>query len=133
MMKILLDTNAYTKLLSGNETILNLIAKSDIVYMSIFVLAELYTGFKGGKKELENRNILTSFLQKRTVKILPATNETAERFALIKNQLIRKGTPIPINDLWIAASAMESGAVLVTFDEHFKKIDGLRVFDNFNG
>lgn len=129
MKKIVLDTNAYTKLLAGAKEVFNAVAIAEVVYMSIFVLAELYTGFKGGSKERHNKEILNNFLNKSIVKILNGTNETAEIFASVKNQLKQAGKPIPINDAWIAAHALETGSVLVTYDEHFKYIGGLRVWD----
>lgn len=128
MKHIVLDTNAYSNLLTGSETVLTALCEAETVYMSIFVLGELYTGFKGGSKELLNGKILESFLMKQSVKILNATRETAEVFAELKTSLQKKGSPIPINDIWIAAHAIESGSVLVTFDKHFTAINGLRLY-----
>ena len=129
MKRILLDTNAYVRFLSGDQNVLNVLARADIVYMSIFVLGELYAGFKGGEKELENKNLLEKFLRKPTINILNASIETAEVFGEMKNALKVAGTPLPINDVWIAAHSLENGAVLVTYDRHFKKIAGLRLWD----
>jgi tRNA(fMet)-specific endonuclease VapC len=53
------------------------------------------------------------------------TLETADRFGRIAAALRRRGTPIPTNDVWIAAHAFESGAELLSFDRHFEQIDGL--------
>lgn len=129
MKKIILDTSAYSRLLSGSDEVLDVIADSDTIYMSVFVLGELYAGFKGGKKEKYNIGILNNFLEKPGVKILGAVNETALCFAMIKEQLKRAGKPIPVNDIWIAAHAVETGSLVVTFDFHFKFIDNLRVWD----
>ncbi len=129
MKTILLDTNAYTHLLSGDETILDTISMAETIYMSIFVLGELHAGFAGGTKAVENREILNDFLMRSTVKILNATAETASVFGFVKNNLRKAGTPIPINDVWIAAHGLESGSTLVTYDAHFEKIPGLRVWD----
>jgi tRNA(fMet)-specific endonuclease VapC len=129
MKKILLDTNVYSRFLAGNEQVLNIISKADIVYMSLIVLGELYSGFKGGSKEAWNKELLQKFLDKPTVSILDATIETSEIFAEIKNTLKTSGNPIPINDIWIAAHSIETGSVLITFDLHFKKILGLRLWD----
>jgi tRNA(fMet)-specific endonuclease VapC len=107
--------------------VLDILADAEIVYMSIFVLGELYDGFKGGKKEKYNLNILNKFLEKSSVKILNATRETAEFFAFIKHNLKKQGKPLPINDVWIAAHTLESGSTLVTFDKHFTYIEGLKV------
>jgi tRNA(fMet)-specific endonuclease VapC len=127
--KIILDTNAYTQLLTGREDVLDIISTADTLYMSIFVLGELYTGFSGGSKEQENREILNRFLLKPTVKILNASLETADVFGMLKSKLKAAGTPLPINDIWIAAHAIETGSVLISFDKHFNKISGLRIWN----
>jgi tRNA(fMet)-specific endonuclease VapC len=129
MKRLLLDTSAYTALLTGDREVFSKLAEAETVFMSIFVLGELYAGFRGGKKEQENRDRLASFLAKPPVKILPATQDTAEIFGLVKDRLRRAGTPIPINDVWISAQAMESGAQLVTYDIHFKRVEGLLAWE----
>jgi tRNA(fMet)-specific endonuclease VapC len=130
MNKILLDTNAYTKLLGGDGMVLDALGAADTVYVSVVVVAELLTGFKGGSKEKKNLALLNDFLSKPTVKILNATYETAEAFSFIKHGLKRAGTPIPINDVWVAAHALETGSTLVTFDRHFKAVAGLRMWNS---
>jgi tRNA(fMet)-specific endonuclease VapC len=129
MKRILLDTNAYVRYLQGDPDVLSTLSNSESVFMSIFVIGELLTGFKGGAKETRNRNILEEFLGKSTVRILSATMDTAEFFSSIKNELRRAGAPIPINDVWIAAHAMETGSMLVTFDLHFRHVNGLLVWN----
>ncbi len=129
MKKILADTNAYTRLLTGQEDVLDVIGSAETVYMSIFVLGELYAGFAGGTKERGNKDTLYRFLLKPSVKILNATSETAEVFGMVKQDLKRAGTPLPINDVWIAAHALETGSTLITYDSHFKNIAGLRRWD----
>jgi tRNA(fMet)-specific endonuclease VapC len=129
MKKILIDTSAYSRLLQGNTDVLDALGGADLVYASIFVLAELYTGFRGGSKESANKKLLERFLSRPTVRILAATRETAEVFAEIKHTLRQAGTPLPINDVWIAAHALETGSVLVTFDSHFNRVNGLRLWD----
>ena len=129
MKKIVVDTNAYAQLLTGNEMVLDTIVNAETVYMSIFVLGELFAGFSGGSKEKQNREILNRFLLKPTVKILNATTETAEVFGHIKSNLKTAGSPIPINDVWIAAHAIETGSVLVSFDSHFKNVPGIRLWN----
>ena len=128
MKKVLLDTNAYCNLLRGDKNVLNIISKANIVYMSIFVLGELYTGFKGGDKEPWNKELLNNFIEKPTVRILDANIETSEIFSEIKNSLKNSGNPILINDIWIAAHSLETGSVLITFDDHFNKISGIRLW-----
>jgi tRNA(fMet)-specific endonuclease VapC len=129
MKKIILDNNAYTRLLTGEEDVLDVIGTAETVYMSIFVLGELHAGFAGGTKERGNKDTLNRFLLKPSVKILNATSETAEVFGVLKQDLKKAGTPLPINDVWIAAHALETGSILITYDGHFKKIAGMRRWD----
>lgn len=129
MNRIILDTNAYTNFIAGDTNVLTNLSDAETVYMSVFVIGELLSGFKGGNKEQNNRNILNTFLKKQSVKILSATLDTAEFFSSIKNTLHQTGKPLPINDIWIAAHCMESGSMLVTFDKHFKHIPGLLIWD----
>jgi tRNA(fMet)-specific endonuclease VapC len=130
MNKIILDTNCYAAYLAGDREVLQILTEAKITLMSIFVLGELYAGFKGGTREKENRSILRTFLNKPSVITLNASIETAELFGMVKNTLKQAGRPIPINDVWIGAHALEHGAVLVTRDQHFLSISGLRVWDN---
>ncbi len=129
MKKIMLDTNAYTRLLAGEEDVLDVIGTAETVYMSIFVLGELYAGFAGGEKKRGNLEALDRFLLKPTVKILNATSETAKVFGMVKQELRIAGSPLPINDVWIAAHALETGSTLITYDRHFKNIPGLRQWE----
>lgn len=129
MKKILLDTNAYVRFLRGDERVLGYLARADTVFMSVFVLGELLAGFRAGGKEKDNRRILERFLLKSSVTVLDGTMDTADLFGLVMASLKKSGTPIPINDVWIAAHALETGSVLVTFDEHFTAVPGLRLWD----
>jgi len=129
MSRILLDTNAYARLLAGDARILAALAGADRVFMSVFVLGELNAGFRAGKKGRENRRILERFLEKPSVAVLEATRETAEFFGIVKDSLRKAGKPIPLNDVWIAAHALETGSVLVTFDSHFRAAPGLRIWE----
>jgi tRNA(fMet)-specific endonuclease VapC len=98
--------------------------------MSAFVLGELNAGFRVGLKNRENTLRLDRFLEKPGVEVLAATRETADCFGLVKSTLRKSGTPIPVNDVWIAAQAIETGAVLVTFDAHFRAVPGLRIWES---
>ena len=131
MKKVLLDTNAYVSYLGGDARVLNELAMADIVYLSVFVLGELYAGFRGGNKYQENRVMFEKFLQKPTVEILNATETTSDIFGQLKNNLKMVGTPLPINDVWIASHALETGSVLISYDKHFKKCPGLRLWAYF--
>ena len=129
MRNVLLDTNAYIGYLRGDERVLSYLGQAEIVYMSVFVMGELYAGFRAGKREKENKQILERFLIKSTVSILEASKDTAEIFGMVKDSLKRTGHPIPVNDVWIGAHALETGSVLLTFDRHFAFIPGLRLWD----
>lgn len=126
MKKVLLDTNAYSRLARGDEDLLGVLAEAEVVYLSVFVLGELYAGFRGGKHEPRNRELLRDFRAAPSVMTLLATEETAEVFGTVKDALERQGTPLPINDVWIAAHALETGATLLTWDDHFEAVKGLR-------
>lgn len=129
MRAVVLDTNAYVRFLAGDEKVLDVLARAGRVHMSVFVLGELFAGFRAGKREKRNRGILERFLAKPGVSVLEATRETAEYFGMIKDVLKTAGRPIPLNDVWIAAHALETAAVLVTFDAHFAAVPGLRIWD----
>ena len=129
---MLLDTNAYVSYLSGDERILNELAAAEIVYMSVFLLGELFAGFRGGNKYRQNINILEKFMKKPTVEILNATETTSDIFGQLKNNLKNAGTPLPINDVWIASHALETGSVLISYDRHFSNCPGLRLWNYHN-
>ena len=131
MRTILIDTNAYVRFLAGDERVLDGLARAAHIYMSVYVLGELLAGFRLGAKEKPNRQILERFLAKPGVEVLDATRETAEYFGLIKSALKKAGQPIPLDDVWIAAQALETGSVLVTYDAHFAVVPGLRTWDEF--
>jgi tRNA(fMet)-specific endonuclease VapC len=130
MRKVFLDTNAYVRYLTGDEEVLSSMGRADRVVMSVFVLGELYAGFRSGSKGRRNRELLETFLQKPSVEVLAATRETAEIFGQIKTELKRSGNPIPINDVWIAAHALEIGGVLITYDRHFQSVPGIRLWES---
>ena len=123
--RLLVDTNAYTALFARHEGIADLISDSEAILLSAVVVGELLDGFLGGTREEENRRDLDQMRAKSRTVVVPITADTAEWFATVKQQLRRKGTPIPINDVWIAASALEHGATLVSLDRHFENVDGL--------
>lgn len=126
MRPVLLDTNAYTAFMLGEAGVVDVVAHADKLYLNSIVLGELLGGFAAGTREPKNRAELARFLDSPRVETLPITAETADSYALIYAGLRRRGQPIPTNDLWIAASALEHGAALLTRDAHFSHVDGLR-------
>ncbi len=125
MKSVTLDTNAYSNFKRGLERVVEWLARAERVLVPVPVLAELRVGFRGGAKEERNLLELEAFLSSPRVSVSELGEHTAILFAEIHGVLKRKGTPIPINDVWIAASAMEHGSVLLSDDEHFKHVEGL--------
>ncbi|MDD5388530.1 MAG: type II toxin-antitoxin system VapC family toxin [Gallionellaceae bacterium] len=127
MRPLALDTNAYTAFKRGDAEVLAVLRQADRLLISVTVLGELLAGFAAGNREAENREELSRFLASPRVEQAPTTTATADLYALVYAALRRRGTPIPTNDLWIAASALEHGVALMSFDAHFGQIDSLRV------
>ena len=126
-MKRCLDTCAYSRLMLGHRGLQDCLEEADILVLPVIVLGELHAGFEAGNLSAENENRLKSFLEAPNVRIQDATWDIAHRYAFLVNELRRAGTPIPTNDIWIAATALELGARLVTYDVHFRVIPGLVV------
>jgi tRNA(fMet)-specific endonuclease VapC len=126
MRPVLLDTNAYTAFMLGVAAVVEVVAHAERMFLNSIVLGELLGGFAAGTREAKNRAELARFLDSPRVEVVPVTAQTADSYALVYSGLRRKGQPIPTNDLWIAASALEHGAALLTRDAHFAQIDGLR-------
>ncbi|HEY0512838.1 MAG TPA: type II toxin-antitoxin system VapC family toxin [Thermoanaerobaculia bacterium] len=124
-MRILLDTNAYSALRRGHEFVAEQVRRSEEVLLSAVVAGELLFGFRNGSRYEENARALESFLEDPNVRLLPVTWDTADFFGRISAELRKRGRPIPTNDIWIAAHAMEAGADLVSADPHFGNVDGL--------
>jgi tRNA(fMet)-specific endonuclease VapC len=131
--KIVLDTNGCVALLAGDDAVLDELAAADRILMSVVVLGELHAGFKGGNKERDNVELLDEFLRRPAVLILDATRAKAEVFGVVKNLLKQAGTPIPINDVWIAAHAIETGSWVVTLDRRFALVPGLLLWEGLAG
>jgi tRNA(fMet)-specific endonuclease VapC len=125
MKKILIDTNIYSDAMRGEKYAVNILRRNAQVLISPVVIGELFAGFKGGTQEEKNKQQLYEFLSRERVFQLSISSETSEFYAFILNQLKEGGTPIPTNDIRIAASALENGAAVATCDHHFSKINGL--------
>lgn len=126
-MTILFDTNFYGDIMRGKDFAKEVIQQSQKILISPIVMGELLSGFKNGQREKENTHQFHMFCELNDVEIVPLTNTTAEFFALIIHQLRKSGTPLPVNDIWIAASAMEHGAAVATSDGHFRRIHNLMI------
>jgi tRNA(fMet)-specific endonuclease VapC len=124
-VRVALDTNRLTDLFQGDTQLAEQLAICEEVWLPLFVLAEIKAGFYGGNQRHRNEMLLAKFLSKSTVGILLPKRETAEHYARLFVQLLRAGTPVPTNDLWIAALALQHNLVLVTRDRHFEHIPQL--------
>ena len=124
-MRLLLDTNAYSALMRGHWEVVTRVREAQRVLFSPIVTGELLFGFRLGSRFEENSARLEAFLASPHVELVPLTRTTADRFARIAVALRIKGRPIPTNDLWIAAQALETGADLLSADAHFEEIEGL--------
>lgn len=120
--KVILDTSAYSAFLRGNEAVKRALQEADEITLTPIILGELIAGFLLGKHEKRNRTVLREFIATQRVKVREIDGETAERYAAIFSYLRDRGTPIPTNDLWIAASAMQYGLKIITTDEHYLKV-----------
>jgi len=128
-MKICLDTNAYSAFKNGNQEIISILENADEVLMPITVLGELYSGFQIGSLTEKNLTELDSFLSTPGIITIEISKKIAFRYGFITKNLRKQGTPIPTNDIWIAAAAMDTGSILLSRDKHFKNIPGLLVLD----
>ena len=125
MKKVLIDTNIYSLAMRGDVAVVNALRKIDRIGFSAVSAGELFSGFKGGRHEEKNREELNAFLDSPRVVVHVIDVETAEFYASTLNNLKVAGTPIPTNDIWIAAVAFQHGYKLFTKDKHFDLIPGL--------
>jgi len=125
VQRLILDTSAYSHFRAGDDRVLDWIAAAETVVLPTIVLGELEAGFTLGKRERENRMLLAEFLEEPFVATLPVTPMVARRYGRLFADLRRAGTPIPINDIWIAATTLDCGGHLLTFDGDFKMIASL--------
>jgi tRNA(fMet)-specific endonuclease VapC len=125
--EILIDTNVYSQLYQKNFDVFLLLENAGQVVVPLVVIAELRAGFWGGTKKEINETHLNKFLSK--VRIISPDTQTTVEYASIFAALKRQGNPIPTNDIWIAALALQHQMSLMTFDKHFGFIPNLSVID----
>lgn len=122
MKRLLLDSSAYFAFIRGHAEVVYAVRDADEVYLNVVVMGELLRAFMGGAKRAQNRADFDHFVASPYVEILAIDEITAERYATISDTLRRAGTPISPNDLWIAASALQHGLEILTFDSDFEKV-----------
>lgn len=125
MKQILLDTNAYVAFKRGDAEAIDILRYVETIGISSIVLGELLAGFSTGQQDAKNRRELSEFLDSPRVSVLPVNDETADFYARVYARLKRRGKPIPTNDLWIAAAALQHGAAVFTYDQHFAHVEGI--------
>lgn len=123
-MRMVLDTNAYVDFAEGREDVVTLLAtRSSEILIPAVAVGELFYGFMKGNRPDYNEEKFRRFVTSLDVSIIPVDQEAARKYAVIFLALISKGTPIPINDVWIAACCMAVGGTLLTRDHHFNQVD----------
>ena len=125
--EILLDTNAYSAFKRNSPEATEIIQHAPVIGISSIVLGELLAGFGAGKREALNRQELNTFLSSKRVKRLAVDEGTSDYYAIIYRNLRQTGQPIPTNDMWIAAIALQHGFAVFTYDSHFQYVDGLQI------
>jgi len=122
MSRLTLDTSAYSAFKRGHSGVVGHLRRAEEILLPTIVLGELLGGFEAGRQSRRNREELALFRGSPRVRLAPIGEATAERYAVIYASLRSSGQPIPTNDLWIAASAMEHGTELVTLDRDFSHV-----------
>ena len=125
MRPILIDSSAYIKFMRGDADAKLVLDAAASPAMNTIILGELLSGAAASARVQQNRNDLARFLASSAVNIYPIDPDTAEQYAKLFAQLRAAGTPLPTNDIWIAATALQHGLAVFTFDAHFSSIGGL--------
>ncbi len=125
MIRICIDTNFYAAFKRGISEAVDLIEYAEEIIVPSIVLGELYAGFFIGNRVKENISELHKFLDLPGVFVADIDISIAERYGIIVKILRANGTPIPTNDIWIAAITLEKGTRLATFDTHFRLVPGI--------
>ena len=118
-VRLALDTNRYTDLCRGNVSVVETVELAHEVWLPFIVLGELRAGFAVGSQGRRNEAVLRRFLLKSGVGVLYADEQTTHHYGSVYRQLRKQGTPIPTNDMWIAALVLQHSLVLYARDAHF--------------
>jgi tRNA(fMet)-specific endonuclease VapC len=124
-VRLALDTNRYTDLCRGDEAVVETIELADEIWLPFIVLGELRAGFAAGTHGPRNEAVLRRFLLKSGVDVLYADEQTTHQYTTVYRQLRKQGTPIPTNDMWIAALVLQHSLVLFARDVHFDALPQL--------
>ena len=121
-VRVALDTSAYSAFLRGHEGIADRLRYAPEIALNTVVIGELLAGFRRGPRWQQNLGELERFRSSPRVTTISLDEETAHRYSEIVVYLRNSGTPIPTNDIWIAASAMQYGLRVITTDSHFERV-----------
>jgi predicted nucleic acid-binding protein len=121
----MLDTSAYSRFRAGDRRVHDFVAEAETVLIPATVLGELHGAFEMGSRARENRVALAELLREPFVRVVPVSADVARQYGRVYAALRRAGTPIPVNDMWIAAAAIDQGACLLTFDQDFSRVVSL--------
>ncbi len=124
-MKVALDTNRYVDLCRNTTETVALLEEAEAVLLPFVVLGELRAGFALGRRHAENERVLRRFLLKNGVSVLFADDQTTHHYASVFRQLRKQGTPIPTNDMWLAALVLQHNLALHARDKHFDHLPQL--------
>jgi tRNA(fMet)-specific endonuclease VapC len=124
-VRIALDTNRYVDLCKGVDETVALIEAAEAVMLPFVVLGELRAGFAHGRRQAANEQVLRRFLLKEGVGVLFADDQTTHHYASVFRQLRKQGTPIPTNDMWLAALVVQHNVALHARDRHFDHLPQL--------
>ncbi len=122
---IILDTNIVIKFFGGDKHIIDNITSTELIYIPTIVYGELFYGAYNSKNVKSNINRLEQYFK--SCECLECNFETSKHYGNIKSNLKTAGTPIPENDIWIAALSIQHNLPLVSSDSHFKYIAGLKL------
>lgn len=120
--RVMLDTSAYSAFMRGKAWVKERLHEADEIVLNPAVIGEILAGFRRGSRTRHNRALLAQFLDSPRVRVEAIDDETAERYAVILDDLRNRGIAVPTNDLWIAATAMQHGLLLLTTDRHFARV-----------
>lgn len=123
--RVMLDTSAYSHMRRGAAEILDAVSEAQVVVLPVTVLGELEAAFRLGSRQRENSRALSEFLREPYVTVAETTADVARRYGELFATLRSHGTPLPVNDIWIAATALATGAQLLTYDRDFSRIPSL--------
>ncbi|MGA2133700.1 MAG: type II toxin-antitoxin system VapC family toxin [Bryobacteraceae bacterium] len=126
-MRLMLETSAYSAFMRGHPRVEAAIRQAGRIVFRPIVLGELQSGFLRGAHSRRNQDQLETFLGSQRVSLSVVDRETSLRYAEILRYLQSAGIPIPTNDIWIAAGAMQYGLRVITTDGHFLRIPQILV------